>query len=79
MPNTATPVDTPYRFRMEEQVRINYPRAPYRIGYVVADDGGPKVKVRWRAQDGPDIGRHVVAYRGAEHVQMFPRERLQVW
>ena len=41
------------RFGLYDQVRINYPRAPYRIGFVIEDNGGAKVRVRWTAQDGP--------------------------
>ena len=65
------------KFNPGNRVKINYPRAPYRIGFVVQDDGGPKVKVKWRAQDGPQVGRNVVAYYGREHEQWIPRERLE--
>jgi hypothetical protein len=64
------------RFSPYDRVTISYDNRPLlREGYVVADDGGPKVKVRWRAQDGPRTGRHV-AWRGAEHIQLIPRHRL---
>jgi hypothetical protein len=67
------------RFQKWDKVRINYPRAPYRTGHVEKDDGGPKVLVKWRSQDGPQVGRNVVAYYGREHEQWFPRERLEKW
>ena len=66
-------------FRYGEHVKITYPRAPYRDGYVIQDDGGPKVKVRWKAQDGPKVGYRVVLYHGRRHEQWFPRERLEKW
>ena len=69
------------RFSRHQRVRINYsinnPVVAYRYGSVVKDEGGPKVLVHWRAQDGPKVGRHVVAYYGAEHEQWIPRERLE--
>lgn len=64
------------QFRIGEEVRINYPCAPYRTGYVREDDGGPKVQVAWNAQDGPKVGYRVVLYHGRRHIQWFPRERL---
>jgi len=67
--------------RLHGRVRINYspnnPVIPYRYGYVREDNGGPKVKVWWRAADGPRIGYNVVAYHGRSHVQWIPRERLE--
>jgi hypothetical protein len=65
------------QFERWQKVRINYPNAPYRIGHVERDDGGPKVLVSWRSQDGPKVGRNVVAWHGATHEQWFPRERLE--
>ena len=66
----------PARWAEGDPVRINYPKAPYRNARVRLDDGGPKVKVRWRGEDGPKVGRHVVAWYGQEHEQWIPRERL---
>jgi hypothetical protein len=67
------------RFRPPADVRIDYngnPVTPYRRGWVIRDDGGPKVLVRWKAEDGPRIARNVVLYHGKTYEQWIPRERL---
>lgn len=74
---TAPIVPQAARFTPWDRVTITYENRPIqRDGWIVSDDGGPKVRVRWRAQDGPRIGRHVVPHHGAEHEQMIPRGRL---
>ena len=70
--------DQPVRFLRFQQVWITYPSLPARRATVERDGGGPKVLVRWRAQDGPKVGRNVVLYRGRDHEQWLPRERLEV-
>lgn len=67
------------RLQPFDSVRITYAPGnvvPYRHAWVVADDGGPKVLVRWRTQDGPRVARNVVLYHGHEVEQRIPRERL---
>lgn len=70
----------PERFRSFQDVTIHYPNpvlwVTYRRAMVLQDDGGPKVKVQWRAEDGPRIARNVVLYHGDTHEQWIPRERL---
>lgn len=71
----------PREQRLRGKVRIRYSERHAimwsRDAYVVRDDGGPKVQVEWQAADGPKVGRRVVAYHGARHVQWIPRERLE--
>lgn len=76
------PLPVEQRFQGRPRVKINYsinnPVVPYRYGYVIEDNGGLKVKVRWKAQDGSKVGRNVVAYHGRTHEQWIPRERLEL-
>jgi len=65
------------RGRVKISYSANNPVVPYRYGYVVEDSGGPKVKVRWKAADGPKVGYRVVLYHGKTHEQWIPRERLE--
>jgi hypothetical protein len=74
-------LETVTRLRTGQTVKILYPNLnnhiPSRRGFVIQDDGGPKVKVTWYAQDGPKIARNVVTHHGARHQQWIPRERLE--
>jgi len=67
--------------RLHGKVRISYPVAPYRYGWVVQDDGGPKVKVRWYTQKeyvGGERGpRRILVANPRRHEQWFPRERIE--
>jgi hypothetical protein len=67
-------------FRAHQRVRINYAMnsvVPYRYGFVVEDEGGPRVKVSWMTADGPKVARNVVLYHGHQVEQWIPRERLE--
>lgn len=71
----------PVRFRPHQDVVISYPNpsavgVARRRGWVVEDNGGPKVKVVWHGDDIKIPGRRYVLRHGYEHQQWIPRERL---
>ena len=75
--NSAMPSDS-MTFTYGQRVRIIYPSGAIRIGYVVEDDGGPKVKVRWTAQKRYIKGGRILLHYPRSHEQRFPRDRLEV-
>lgn len=67
-------------FNRWQPVWITYSDSiPRRRGTVMEDNGEDKVLVRWRASDGPKVGRHVVLYHGREHEQRIARDRLEAF
>jgi len=71
---------TPFLYM--QPVVIRYPNVSAvgvsrRRAVVIRDDRGPKVRVRWSADDKKIPGRRYVEYHGAQHEQWILRDRLE--